>query len=261
MCLFWMSSWYDMIWYDMIWYDIWYDMIYCYILVVYCHIVILICFICLISSTHTQFCFTFQSIFNYNSSVKTTPNSQIPFSWQNEFQIYSSHVLSYCFTSNSPITKFSNKFKFNCYSGWVGKWLLKCIFCLYNPSGVGFKNDYELLNLRAHKFSTLFKINTFQCMGKIFFMDFQRELWNSAHNISYPYIERYDFIQSWNFKSSSVFLKCRRSIRLHYNEFKWTQFIWFWLSQGFNLYGESGTMSITYSIPLLAFMSATACGQ
>ena len=37
-----------------------------------------------------------------------------------------------------------------------------------------FENVYELLNLRALKFSPVDKIHIFQCMGKIFRMKFQR---------------------------------------------------------------------------------------
>ena len=54
---------------------------------------------------------------------------------------------------------------------------------------VVFKNTYELLNLRALKFSLVNKIYIFQCMGKIFCVEFQRY----PHKISCPYIERYDF--------------------------------------------------------------------
>ena len=41
-------------------------------------------------------------------------------------------------------------------------------------SGGRFKNAYELLNLRALKISMLYKICSFQCMGKIFCVEFQR---------------------------------------------------------------------------------------
>ena len=37
-----------------------------------------------------------------------------------------------------------------------------------------FKNTYELLNLRALKFSPVNKIRIFQCMGMIFCVEFQR---------------------------------------------------------------------------------------
>ena len=38
-----------------------------------------------------------------------------------------------------------------------------------------FKNTYELLSLRALKFSLVNKIYIFHCMGKIFCVEFQRE--------------------------------------------------------------------------------------
>ena len=37
-----------------------------------------------------------------------------------------------------------------------------------------FKNTYELLNLRALKYSLVNKIHIFQCMGEIFCVEFQR---------------------------------------------------------------------------------------
>ena len=40
--------------------------------------------------------------------------------------------------------------------------------------GGGFKNTYELLKLRALKFSYMNKIHIFQCIGKIFCVEFQR---------------------------------------------------------------------------------------
>ena len=43
-----------------------------------------------------------------------------------------------------------------------------------NGPGGRFKNTYELLNLRALKFSYVNKIHIFQCMGKIFCVEFQR---------------------------------------------------------------------------------------
>ena len=50
-------------------------------------------------------------------------------------------------------------------------------------SGGRFKNTYELLNLRALKISKLHKNHIFQCMGKIFCVEFQRVPLNSTQNI------------------------------------------------------------------------------
>ena len=41
-------------------------------------------------------------------------------------------------------------------------------------SGGRFKNEYELLNLRALKISMLYKNHVYQCMDKIFCVEFQR---------------------------------------------------------------------------------------
>ena len=49
-------------------------------------------------------------------------------------------------------------------------WVLVCV----KRSGGRFKNTYELLHLRALKFSPVNKIHIFQCMGKIFWVEFQR---------------------------------------------------------------------------------------
>ena len=63
-------------------------------------------------------------------------------------------------------------------------------FSSHGAGGGRFKNTYELLNLRGLKFSYVNKINIFQCMGKIFCVEFQRV---PPHKKSNPYIERYDF--------------------------------------------------------------------
>ena len=48
------------------------------------------------------------------------------------------------------------------------------IFILNQGPGGRFKNTYELLNLRALKYSPVNKIHIFQCMGEIFCVEFQR---------------------------------------------------------------------------------------
>ena len=57
---------------------------------------------------------------------------------------------------------------------------------------------YELLNLRALKFSPLNKIDLFQCLGKIFVCNF-KGIFEIPHKISYPYIERYHFYTTLKF--------------------------------------------------------------
>ena len=63
-------------------------------------------------------------------------------------------------------------------------------------------------NLTALKFSPVNKIHIFQCMGKIFCVEFQRVrflcgiskgTFEIPHKISYPYTERYDFYTKLKF--------------------------------------------------------------
>ena len=75
------------------------------------------------------------------------------------------------------------------------------------------KNAYELLNLRALKFPYVNKIHSFQWMGKIFCVEFQRYLWNSAQNIlpihwKIEFLCNFEILRALRFKSSYVSLKC-----------------------------------------------------
>ena len=65
-----------------------------------------------------------------------------------------------------------------------------------------FKNTYELLNLKALKFSHANKIHMFQCMGKIFCVEFQRYplIFHTKYLIHT--LKDMIFIQHWHFKSS-----------------------------------------------------------
>ena len=69
-------------------------------------------------------------------------------------------------------------------------------------AGGRFKNTYELLNLRALKFSPLNKIHIFQCMGKIFCVEFQRYPLKFHTKYLTHTLKGTIFIQHWNFKSS-----------------------------------------------------------
>ena len=74
-----------------------------------------------------------------------------------------------------------------------------CRLALSIPGG-RFKNTFELLNLRALNYSPVNKIHIFQCMGKIFCVEFQRyPPIVIPHKISNPYIERYDFYTTLKF--------------------------------------------------------------
>ena len=55
---------------------------------------------------------------------------------------------------------------------WHDSWTV--VTCAKSWPGGRFKNTYELLNLRALKFSPVNKIHIFQCIGKIFCVEFQR---------------------------------------------------------------------------------------
>ena len=71
-----------------------------------------------------------------------------------------------------------------------------------NVPGGRFKKAYELLNLRALKFSPLNKIHIFQCMGKIFCVEFQRYPLKFHTKYLTHTLKGTIFIQHWNFKSS-----------------------------------------------------------
>ena len=49
---------------------------------------------------------------------------------------------------------------------------------------------------------SLHKVHIFQCMGEMFYVEFQRVPLKFHIKISYPYIERCNFIQCCSFKSS-----------------------------------------------------------
>ena len=64
-----------------------------------------------------------------------------------------------------------------------------------------FKITYELLNLRALKFSLVNKIRIFQCMGRIFCVEFQR--WPLKFHTKYlTHTLKVMIFIHWNFKSS-----------------------------------------------------------
>ena len=69
-------------------------------------------------------------------------------------------------------------------------------------SGGHFKNAYELLTLRALKISMFHKRFIFQCMGKIFCMEFQRYPLKFHTKYLTHTLKDMTFIQHWNFKSS-----------------------------------------------------------
>ena len=70
----------------------------------------------------------------------------------------------------------------------------------YRSKGPGghFKNTYELLNPRALKISMLYKNRIFQCMGKIFCVEFQREPLKFHTKYLTHTLKDVDFIHGWN---------------------------------------------------------------
>ena len=68
--------------------------------------------------------------------------------------------------------------------------------------GGRFKNAYELLNLRALKFSPANKMHIFQCMGKIFCVEFQRVPLKFHTKYLAHTLKDAIFIQRQNFKNS-----------------------------------------------------------
>ena len=75
---------------------------------------------------------------------------------------------------------------------------------IFSDPGGRFKNIDELLNLRALNFSPVNKIYIFQCMGKIFYVEFQR--YPLKFRIKYLTHTLKDaiVIQLWNSKSSYI---------------------------------------------------------
>ena len=67
--------------------------------------------------------------------------------------------------------------------------------------GGRFNNAYELLHLRALKISMLYKTHIFQCMGKIFWVEFQRVPLKFHTKYHTHTLKDVDFIHKWKFKS------------------------------------------------------------
>ena len=86
-------------------------------------------------------------------------------------------------------------------------WDIRTQHCGYkspgaNAPGGRFKNTYELLNLRALKISKLHKNYIFQCMGKIFCVEFQRVPLKFHTKYLTHTLKDVDFIHIWKFKNS-----------------------------------------------------------
>ena len=77
----------------------------------------------------------------------------------------------------------------------------------YRPGG-RFKNVYELSNIRTLKISISHKKHIFQCMGKMFCVEFQRFPLKFHTKYLTHTMKDADFIHRWKFMRSKVFLKC-----------------------------------------------------
>ena len=86
--------------------------------------------------------------------------------------------------------------------------------CPPDPSDLPgrFKKTYELLNLRALKISPVNKIHIFQCMGKIFCVEFQRyplkfHTKYLTHTLKDTILYNIGILRALRFKSLYAFLK------------------------------------------------------
>ena len=68
--------------------------------------------------------------------------------------------------------------------------------------GGHFKNTYELVNLGAHEISFTNKLHIFQCMGKIFCVEFQRKSLKFHTKYLTHTLKEKIFIQCRKFKTS-----------------------------------------------------------
>ena len=75
---------------------------------------------------------------------------------------------------------------------------------VFVSAGGRFRNAYELLNVRAFNISMLYKNHIFQCMGKIFCVEFQRVPLKFHTKYLTHTLKDVDFINRWTFKSSWI---------------------------------------------------------
>ena len=92
--------------------------------------------------------------------------------------------------------KFYIYFKFH----WI---LFLMIQLTIDPRG-HFKNADELVDMKALKLSTLYKIIIFQCMGNLFGVEFQREPLKFHTKYLTHTLKYLIFTHNWNFMSSKI---------------------------------------------------------
>ena len=93
---------------------------------------------------------------------------------------------------------------FNCAFLPMSSTRLSYLTVTFEAPGGRFKNTYELLNLRALKISKLHKNHIFQCMGKVFCVEFQRVPLKFHTKYLTHTLKDVDFIHIWKFKSSLI---------------------------------------------------------
>ena len=123
------------------------------------------------------------SFFSSVKSDKDLPNDLSKSSWSRPWidsqscpwnfaqQLWTSKM-NYCTTLDSIVKRFTFLSKYFSSKNVVGRsqWLAISV----KDQGTCFENVYKLLILRDLKFSLLNKMHTFQCIGKIFCVEFQR---------------------------------------------------------------------------------------
>ena len=120
----------------------------------------------------------------------------------NEWRRYivTSSLIGWVHTQNDPCSLESVALWFHLHSCHV---LPTCALNSLRTGG-RFKKAYELLNLRALKISMLYKNHIFQCMGKIFCVEFQRYPLKFHTKYLTHTLKDVDFIHNWKFKSSYI---------------------------------------------------------
>ena len=115
-----------------------------------------------------------------------------------------------CFAHS--VVEFDGNIQIPYYRSHSGDWSAALISVLAFAPGGRFKNTYELLNLRALKFSTVNKIKLFNVWVRYFVWNFKGTLWNSTQNIlpirwKIWFLCNIEILRALRFRSSYAFLK------------------------------------------------------
>ena len=137
------------------------------------------------------------AIFQQSLSIKLmTTLCEIALRWmaQNTFDDNSTLVQVMAWCCHAP-----SHYLNHCWPRSMSSMVSLLLF--WRPGG-RFKNTYELLNPRALKISMLYKNRIFQCMGKIFCVEFQRYPLKFHSKYLTHTLKDVHFIHRWKFKSS-----------------------------------------------------------